>query len=202
MQQNEMDWKWAGILPSHSCLEGTTQIRRFVVRTETSASRRGLDLSQHRGLFVVLGSINGLASAVKSKVAGVFLVTGETCLFSPTLESIAAISPVRHVLTAAKLLLALSFCCVPLPWHPSFSAASDVLMAQNVAEQIGAHSGPITTASSATIATIAVAQRFFCENFVSFFTTLIRYPQGLCRSTRLLVPYFSVAISSFGCSAA
>jgi hypothetical protein len=31
-------------------------------------------------------------------------------------------------------------------------------MAQNVAEQIGAHSGPISTASSATIATIAAAQ--------------------------------------------
>jgi hypothetical protein len=199
MQQNEMDRKWAGILPFPSCLEGTTQIRRFVVRTETSVCRRGLDRSQHRGLFVVFGSINGLASVTKSKVAGVFLVTGENCLFSPTLESIAVISPARHVLTAVKLPSAPSFWRVPLPWHPSFSAASDVLMAQNVAEQIGAHSGPITTASSATIATVA-AQRFFRGNFVSLFTTLISYLLGLGRSTRLLIPYFSVAISSFVCS--
>src|SRR5260370_10707797 len=165
MQQNEMDWKWAGILPSHSCLEGTTQIRRFVVRTETSTCREGLDLSQQRGLFVVPDSINGLASVAKSQMVRVFLVTGENCLFSPKLESIAATSPARHVLTAAKPPLAASFCCVPLPWHPSFSAASDVLMAQNAAEQIGAHSGPITTASIAAVATIAVAQRFFRENF-------------------------------------
>jgi len=65
-------------------------------------------------------------------------------------------------------------------------------MAQNVAEQIGAHSGPITTASSATIATIAVAQRFFRGNFISLFTTLISYLLELSRSTHLLVPYFSV----------
>ncbi len=110
MQQNEMDWKWAGILPSHSYLEGTTQIRRFVVRTETSACCRGLDLSQHRGRFVVLGSINGLASVAKSQVAEVFLATGENCLFSPKLESIAAMSPARHVLKAAKLPSAASFC--------------------------------------------------------------------------------------------
>jgi chloramphenicol 3-O-phosphotransferase len=110
MQQNEMDWKWAGILPSHSYLEGTTQIRRFVVRTETSACRRGLDLSQHRGRFVVLGSINGLASVAKSKVAGAFLVTRESCLFSLELDSIAATSPARQVLKAAKLPLAASFC--------------------------------------------------------------------------------------------
>src|SRR5258708_40238907 len=109
MQQNEMDWKWAGILPSHSSLEGTTQIRRFVVRTETSTCGRGLDLSQHRGLFVVLGSINWLESVAKSKVAVLFLVTGENCLFSPKLESIAAMSPARQVLTAAKLPLSLSF---------------------------------------------------------------------------------------------
>ncbi len=64
-------------------------------------------------------------------------------------------------------------------------------MAQNVAEQIGAHSGPITTASSATIATIAVAQRFFRGNFISLFTTLISYLLELSRSTHLLVPYFS-----------
>lgn len=106
----EMDWKWAGILPSHSSLEGTTQIRRFVVRRETSASRRGPDLSQHRGLFVVFGSINGLPSVAKSKVAVLFLVTGEDCLFSSRLERIAARSPARHVLTAAKLPVAPSFC--------------------------------------------------------------------------------------------
>jgi hypothetical protein len=75
-------------------------------------------------------------------------------------------------------------------------------MAQNVAEQIGAHSGPITTASMATIATIAVARRFFRGNFLSPFTTLIRYLLELSRSTRLLVPYLSVAIFSFVCSAA
>jgi len=63
-------------------------------------------------------------------------------------------------------------------------------MAQNVAEQIGAHSGPITTASNATIATIA--HRFFRENFISLFTTLISYLLELSRSTHLLVPYFSV----------
>src|SRR5260370_16832372 len=104
-----MDWKWAGICPSHCCLEGTTEIRRFVVRTETSACRKGLDLSQHRGLFVVLGSINWLESVEKSKVAVLFLVTDENCLFSPKLESIAATSPARHVFTAANLPLAPSF---------------------------------------------------------------------------------------------
>src|SRR5258708_21138716 len=97
-----MDWKWAGILPSHSCLEGTTQIRRFVVRTETSACRKALDLSQHRGLFVVLGSINWLESVEKSKVAVLFLVTVENCLFSPKLDTLAATSPAPHVLTPAN----------------------------------------------------------------------------------------------------
>jgi hypothetical protein len=110
MQQNEMDWKWAEILPSHSCLEGTTQIRRFVVRRDTSACRKGLDLSHHRRLFVMLGSSNGLESVARSKVAGVFLVTRENCFFSVKLESIAAMSPLRHVFTAAKLSLAPSFC--------------------------------------------------------------------------------------------
>jgi hypothetical protein len=195
MQQNEMDWKWAGILPFPSCLEGTTQIRRFVVRTERFACRSGPDLSQHRGLFVVFGSINGLASVAKSQVAGVFLVAGENCLFSPKLESIAAMSPARHVLRADKLPLALSFWCVPLLWHPSFSAASDVLIAQNVAEQIGAHSGPITTASIATIATIAVAQRFLRGNSLSLFTTLISYLLELGRSTRLRSLFFCHALS-------
>jgi hypothetical protein len=54
-------------------------------------------------------------------------------------------------------------------------------MAQNVAEQIGAHSGPTTTASIATIATIA-AQRFFPGNFGPALTTL-RYAEGLDPST-------------------
>src|SRR5258708_15689772 len=64
-------------------------------------------------------------------------------------------------------------------------------MAQNVGKQIGAQGGPIPTASTATIATITVAQRFFRENSVSLFTTLISYLLELSRSIRLLVPYSS-----------
>jgi hypothetical protein len=56
-------------------------------------------------------------------------------------------------------------------------------MAQNVAEQIGAHSGPTTTTSIATIATIAAAQRFFPGNFGPALITLLRYAEGLDPST-------------------
>jgi hypothetical protein len=59
---------------------------------------------------VVLGSINGLASVAKSKVAVLFLATGENCLFSPKLDSIAATSPARHVMMAANLLCDCSSC--------------------------------------------------------------------------------------------
>jgi hypothetical protein len=59
-------------------------------------------------------------------------------------------------------------------------------MEQNVAEQIGAHSGPITTASITTIATVA-AQRFFLRNLGPALITLLRYAAGLEPSTAAVI---------------
>jgi hypothetical protein len=196
-----MYWKWSRIRPSHSCSEGTTQIRRTIVWRKTSECSSGLDLSRHRARLAMLSPFSSFESAAKTKAAGAFLAAWRNGLFSSGFDSVATLVPARHVLTAAKLPFAPSLCCAPLPWHPSSSALRGAPAAQNVAEQIGAHIGPINTASAAMIATIAAAQRFFPVNFVSLFTTLIRYPQGLRRSTHLLVQCFSAAISSIVCSA-
>jgi hypothetical protein len=184
MQQIEMHWKWARNLPSHSCVEGTTQIRRTVVWRETSERKSGLDLSRHRAWLAMLSPSSSFESPIAIKAAEAFLGAWRNALFSSGFDSAATLIAERHVLTAVKLPFAPSLWRAPPPWQPSSSALRGAPAAQNVAEQIGAHNGPITTASSVTIATIAAAQRFFRENFVSLFTPLIRYLLQLSRSTR------------------
>jgi len=110
MQKNEMDWRCAENLPSHSCLEGTTQIRRIIVWRESSECKSGLDLSRHRARLTMFSPPSSLESTPKSKLTGAFLVAWRNGLFSSGFDSITTFIPARHVLTAAKLPFAPSLC--------------------------------------------------------------------------------------------
>jgi hypothetical protein len=110
MQQKEMDWKWAGILPSHSCSGGTTQIRRIIVWWESSECKSGLDLSRHRARLAMLSPFSSFELLITTRATGAFLGAWRNDLFSSGFDSVAALVPARHVLTAVKLTFAPSLC--------------------------------------------------------------------------------------------
>src|ERR1700674_898032 len=110
MQQNEMEWRWAEILLSHSCLEGTTQIRRIIVWRESSECKSGLDLSRHRARLATPSPSSSFEFPITTRATGALLVVWRNGLFSSGFDSVTTLIPARHVLMAAKLPFAPSLC--------------------------------------------------------------------------------------------
>jgi hypothetical protein len=165
-------------------VEGTTQIRRTIVWWESPECKSGLDLSRHSARLALLSSSSLLESPMATKAIEAFLDAWRIGLFSSGFDSAATLIPGRHFMSPAKLPFAPSLWSAPLPWQLLSSGLRGAPAAQNVAEQIGAHIGPITTASTATIATVPAAQRFFPLNCGPILITLLRYAAGLRPSTR------------------
>jgi hypothetical protein len=155
-------------------------MRSCVVWGEFSDDRELLFHSRRRDQFVLVTTESGLEADMMGNVTDVLRVTDENCSGLSGLRNTARISPARQGLKEFKLLCDSSLYCAAVLWHPSVSAA---LVAQDFAEQRGAHSGALITANSVTIARSAVV-RFFPERFVSVVTSSIRYAAGLCPSTR------------------
>jgi hypothetical protein len=165
---------------SHLHVERTTQMRNCVVWRGFSDDRELLFHSRRRGQFVLVTTESGLEADMIGDVTDVLGVTDENRSCLSGLRNTARISPPRQGLKVLRLLCDSSLYCAAVLWHPSVSAA---LVAQDFAEQRGAHSGALITANSVTIAMNAVVRRFLLEKFVSLVTSSIRYAAGLCPST-------------------
>jgi len=156
-------------------------MRSCVVWREFSDDRELLFHSRRRDQFVLVTTESGLEADRIGNVTDVLRLTDENCSGLSGLRNTARISPARQGLKVLRLLCDSSLYCTAVLWHPSVSAA---LVAQDFAEQRGAHSGALITANSVTIARSAVVRRFLLEKFVSLVTSFIRYAAGLCPSTR------------------